>query len=59
MAGRKPLYDTESLQIGSKIELRGKARKFKDQYLHAFNNRGEKKFKQILNEGKVFIERIS
>ena len=59
MAGRKPLYDTESLEIGSKMELKGKAKRFKDQYLYAFNERSEKKFRQILEDGKIFIERIS
>jgi len=59
MAGRKPLYDTENLEIGSKIELRGKSKKFKDQYLYTLNNRSRNKFRQIVEGKKVFLERIS
>lgn len=61
MSGRKPLYDTETLEIGEKMQLSWKARKFKDQYLYAFNNKKreiKKKFKAVSEGNKVFIERI-
>jgi hypothetical protein len=58
MSGRKPLYDIKSLEIGAKIELTGKAERFKDQYLYAFNKRSKKKYKQITDDDKVYIVRI-
>lgn len=58
MKGRKPLYTPETLEIGEKMELSGKAKKFKDQYLYQFNKRGANKYKSFEDGKKVFIERI-
>ena len=57
--GRKRLYNPETLEIGAKMELSGKVKRFKDQYLYQFNNRGAEKFKTIIEGRKVFLERIS
>lgn len=58
MSGRKPIYTPETLKIGQKMELKGKAKKFKDQYLFAFNSRGDNKYRTITEDRKVFLERI-
>ena len=58
MQGRKRIYTPETLKIGEKMQLLGKAKKFKDQYLYTFNARGEEKYKSIIEGAKVFIERI-
>lgn len=58
MSGRKRVYKPETLKIGQKMELIGKAKKFKDQYLYQFNQRGTEKFKQSIDGRKVFIERV-
>lgn len=59
MAGRKRQYQPETLKIGEKMQLLGRAKKFKDQYLYQFNKRGDEKFKTMIEGSKVFIERIS
>lgn len=56
--GRKRLFEPEKLPIGGKMQLLGNAKKFKDQYLYAFNNRGKEKYITISESGKVFLERI-
>jgi len=56
--GRKRLYNPENLAIGAKMQLFGPVKKFKDQYLYQFNNRGAEKFRTILEGRKVFLERI-
>lgn len=56
--GRKRLFEPEKLEIGEKMQLLGKAKKFKDQYLYTFNKRGVEKFRQLSEGGKVFIERV-
>lgn len=40
------------------MQLLGKAKKYKDQYLYQFNERGEAKFRTSTEGNKVFIERI-
>lgn len=60
MKGRKPIYDTESLEIGQKLRLPKKIEKFKDQYLYSFRERNkEKDFKIVEEEKKLFVERIA
>jgi hypothetical protein len=39
MAGRKPIYRPETLEIGQKIALKGKNIKFAHQYIYAFRGR--------------------
>ena len=56
--GRNKLYNPETLEIGSKMELSGKVKKFKDQYLYQFNKRGTEKFRTIVEGRRVFLERI-
>jgi hypothetical protein len=59
MSGRKPIYQPENLEIGGKMQLLGKALKFKDQYLYQFNKRNKGKF-QLVREGKkIFVERLA
>lgn len=41
------------------MQLLGKAKRFKDQYLYQFNKRGNEKFKTVTDGSKVFLERIS
>jgi len=58
-AGRKPLYNPEALELGQKMEMKGKAKKFVHQYLSAFNKRNSNKKYRYAPEGnKIFIERI-
>lgn len=62
MKGRKPLYRPESLKLGEKMQLKGKAKKFAHQYVRQFNSRvngnGEQ-FKYVSIDNKPFIERIA
>jgi len=60
MSGRKPIYDTESLEIGQKLKLPKRLKKFKDQYLYNFRKRNKEKSFEIIEEGsKLFIERTA
>jgi hypothetical protein len=60
MAGRKPIYDTESLEIGQKLKLPYRLKKFKDQYLYNFRERNREKNFEIIEEGsKLFVERTA
>ncbi len=59
--GRKPIYDTKNLEIGNRLQLFGKAKRFKDQYLYTFNGRHLRRSDFILVEenDKIFVERIA
>lgn len=60
MAGRKPIYDTENLEIGDKIRLSENIKNFRYQYLRTFNKRTEgKKFILKTVGEKLFVERIA
>lgn len=64
MTGRKPLYDTDSLEIGEKLRLPEEVRNFKDQYLYTFRKRAKKKglireFQLVESRSKLFVERIA
>ncbi len=63
MAGRKPIYATDTIKIGKKIEVEGKTALYKDQFVFALNNskknKGKKKFTSIMEGGKVFIKRLN
>lgn len=56
--GRKPIYDVENLEIGSKMEIKGKTREYRHQFLRSFNKRGKAKFKLVTEGKSVFVERI-
>jgi len=56
--GRKPIYDVESLEIGSKMEIKGKTKEYRHQFLRSFNKRGKAKFKLVNEEKRIFIERV-
>jgi len=60
MAGRKPIYDTESLEIGQKLRLSDGVKLFRYQYIRTFNKRArDKKFKLTTVGKKLFVERIA
>ncbi len=60
MAGRNPIYDTESLEIGEKLKLPYRLKDFKDQYLYNFRKRNkEKDFRMVEEDRKLFVERIA
>ena len=59
MLGRKPKYDIKSLQIGQKMALKGMAKKFSNQYVYSFNQRGPEKYKRIVEGREVFVERVA
>lgn len=59
MLGRKPKYDVKSLQIGQKMALKGMAKKFSNQYVYSFNQRGVEKFRRIVEGNEVFVERVA
>lgn len=56
--GRRPIHTPEKLEVGQKMELTGKLKKYSWQYLNNFNDRGSEKFKHIREGNKVYIERI-
>jgi hypothetical protein len=59
MAGRKPIYDTESLEIGGKLRLSDGVKLYRYQYVRTFNNRSNKKFALRTEGKKLFVERIA
>ena len=59
MTGRKPIYPTDTIKVGKRIEVEGKTALYKDQFVYALNkHKKPKRFKSIVKDGKVFIERI-
>lgn len=58
MAGRKPHHEFNTLEIGQKTALKGKARLYPFQYAHQYNKKGDRQIK-IIKEGKSYIaERV-
>ena len=57
--GRNKEHITEWLKIGERYELKGKLRKYSHQYVYEFNKRGKEKFKHVIEDKKVYAERIS
>lgn len=55
--GRNRIHTPETLEVGQRVELTGKAKKYSWQYVYNFNNRGEQKFKHVKEDKKIFIER--
>lgn len=56
--GRRLLHKPESLQVGDKMELTGKLKKYSWQYLNNFNNRGEAKYEHVREGKQIFIKRV-
>jgi hypothetical protein len=60
MAGRKSIFNPETLKIGGKIRLNSKQREFAYQYAHTFRKKNpDKKFVRFEEDGQVYIKRIS
>lgn len=59
MAGRKALYNTETLEVGQKMELFGAAKEFKYQYVYQARKRAKGKFRIVKEKKKIFIERFA
>lgn len=56
--GRKAIYRPEELEIGEKMQLKGSAKYFGNQYAAQFRKKNKPKdFKKVEQKGKVFIER--
>jgi len=58
-AGRKPQHEFNTLEIGHKSLLKGKAAKYPHQFINQFNIRGKGRLKVVRENGKIFAERIS
>ena len=59
MAGRKPLHDFNTLEIGEKTALLGKAKKWPHQFINQYNKRMGRKLELIKEGKKLFVERIA
>lgn len=57
--GRIAKHAFNSLKIGEKAELTGKARKFPHQFIYQYNKKDGRVMKVIREGKKVFAERIS
>lgn len=58
--GRKPIYDVKTLEIGAKMELLGKAKKYSDQYIYNFNSTNSgNKYRKVKDGKRIFVERIA
>lgn len=57
-AGRIPKHAFNSLEVGQKAELKGKAREFPHQFIFAYGKRENRKLKLIREGKKVFVERV-
>lgn len=55
--GRNAIHKPESLKVGEKMELTGKAKKYSWQYVYNFNKRGRGEFQHIREEKRIFIQR--
>lgn len=59
MVGRKPKYDVKTLEIGQKMPLKGMGKKFSNQYVYSFNQRGAEKYRRLVEGKEIFVERIA
>ena len=58
--GRKPIYRPETLEIGEKLQLKGPARGFENQYAASWRNKHPGKiFKRVVEKKKVYIQRVA
>ena len=56
--GRKAIYRPETLEIGEKMQLKGQAKSFGNQYAAQFRKKNKpKNFKKVEENGKIFILR--
>lgn len=58
-AGRKPVHAFNSLEIGEKALLKGKAKLYPHQFIGQFNKTREQKLKIVREGNRIFAERIS
>jgi hypothetical protein len=58
-AGRPPQHEFNTLEIGQKCLLKGKAYKYPHQFINQFNIKGKGKLKVVREDKKIFAERIS
>lgn len=57
MAGRKPKHDFNTLEIGQKTALKGKAKIYPHQFVNQYNKTGRKL--KVSREGNnVYVERV-
>jgi hypothetical protein len=56
--GRKPIHKPEELEVGEKMELTGKAKRFSWQYVYNFNKRGIGKYEHLRDGSKIYVERV-
>lgn len=57
--GPKPKHAFNTLKIGEKALLKGKAKIYYHQFIGQFNRTREEKLKIVKENGKIFAERIS
>lgn len=58
MIGRPPKHAFNTLEIGQKTALSGKAKKYPHQFINQYNKKDGRKLKLIHENGKLFVERI-
>lgn len=57
MSGRKPIHDFNTLKIGQKTQLKGRAKVYPHQYVNQYNKSGRRLI--IIRDGdKIYVERI-
>ena len=59
MIGRPPEHAFNTLKIGQKTALRGKAAKYPHQFINQYNKKDGRKLKLIHDGKKLFVERIA
>lgn len=57
--GRPPKHAFNTLEIGQKTTLSGKAKKYPHQFIHQYNKKDGRRLKIIREGSKIFVERIS
>lgn len=57
-AGRLPYHAFNTLEIGERAELKGKAKKYPHQFAWQYSRVGKRRLKIIREGKKVFAERI-
>jgi hypothetical protein len=58
-AGRKKIYKPETLEVGQRMEMRGKAKRYVHQYIRSFNKRKSGMEFKFAPEGEnIFVERV-
>lgn len=57
--GRKPKHAFNSLKIGEKALLKGKAKLYPHQFIGQYNKTNEGKLKVLRDGNRIFAERVS